>query len=57
MTASETIDKGIAESKDPATPFNASLEGNARRAIGIHEGGGIDRAAVTLDTSTTKRAK
>ena len=54
MTASGTIDKGIAGLKDPATPCNAKPEGNARRAIGIHEGEEVDRAAVALDTSTTK---
>ena len=48
--------------EDPAGLFNASLEGNARRAIDIHEGDKIDetafkaliRAAVALNTS--KRA-
>ncbi|MEA2936625.1 MAG: hypothetical protein QOC56_129 [Alphaproteobacteria bacterium] len=47
---------------DPARLFNASLEGNVRRAIDIHEGDKIDekalqaliRAAVALNTS--KRA-
>ncbi|MEA2906123.1 MAG: hypothetical protein QOI12_3510 [Alphaproteobacteria bacterium] len=47
---------------DPAGLFNASLEGNVRRAIDIHEGDKIDakalqaliRAAVALNTS--KRA-
>jgi hypothetical protein len=53
--------------KDPARLFNASLEGNARRAIDIHEGEEVEaaafkaliRAAVALNTSTTKpkRAK
>ncbi|MFL6765557.1 MAG: DUF1801 domain-containing protein, partial [Sphingomicrobium sp.] len=44
---------------DPAKLFNASLEGNTRRAIDIHEGEEIDadafkaliRAAVALNTS------
>jgi hypothetical protein len=44
---------------DPSGIFNASLEGNARRAIDIHEGDKIDekalkaliRAAVALNTS------
>jgi len=44
---------------DPSGLFNASLEGNTRRAIDIHEGEKIDdkalkaliRAAVTLNTS------
>ena len=30
---------------DPARLFNASLEGNARRAIDIHEGQAVDAAA------------
>lgn len=30
---------------DPAGLFNASLDGNARRAIDIHEGGELDAAA------------
>jgi hypothetical protein len=34
-----------AELKDPAGLFNASLEGNARRAIDIHEGDTLDAAA------------
>ena len=45
--------------KDPAKLFNSSLEGNARRAIDIHEGEEVDagafkaliRAAVALNTS------
>jgi hypothetical protein len=45
--------------KDPAKLFNASLEGNTRRAIDIHEGEEVDadafkaliRAAVALNTS------
>ena len=48
--------------KDPAHLFNASLEGNARRAIDIHEGDKIDakafmaliRAAVALNKSRPK---
>lgn len=44
---------------DPAKLFNASLEGNARRAIDIHEGEQVDakafkaliRAAIDLNTS------
>jgi hypothetical protein len=44
---------------DPARLFNSSLEGNARRAIDIHEGDDIDekafksliRAAVALTTA------
>ena len=32
--------------KDPSRLFNSSLEGNTRRAIDIHEGGTVDRAAL-----------
>jgi hypothetical protein len=32
--------------KDPARLFNASLEGNTRRAIDVHEGDKIDEAAL-----------
>ena len=51
---------------DPAKLFNASLEGNARRAIDIREGEEVDatafkaliRAAIALNTSGAKaRAK
>ncbi|MBL6750843.1 MAG: DUF1801 domain-containing protein [Nevskia sp.] len=54
---------------DPARLFNASLEGNVRRAIDIHEGEQVDaeafkalvRAAVALNSSgakaRSKRAK
>jgi hypothetical protein len=52
--------------KDPAKLFNSSLDGNARRAIDIHEGEEIDaiafkaliRAAVAANSSArkTKRA-
>src|SRR3954447_5829991 len=53
-----TFMKG-ASLKDPARLFNSSLEGNARRAIDIHEGESIDasafkaliRQAVALNTS------
>ena len=53
-----TFFKG-ASLKDPARLFNASLEGNARRAIDLHEGEEIDeealkalvRAAVALNES------
>jgi hypothetical protein len=45
---------------DPSGLFNASLEGNTRRAIDLHEGDQIDekalqaliRAAVALNTSS-----
>jgi hypothetical protein len=45
--------------KDPAGLFNSSLDGNARRAIDIHEGEGLDepafkalvRQAVALNSS------
>jgi len=54
-----TFAKGAALD-DPSSLFNSSLEGNARRAIDIHEGDRIDekalkaliRAAVALNTST-----
>lgn len=56
-----TFAKG-ASLKDPARLFNSSLEGNARRAIDIHEGEMIDaeafkalvRAAAALNTSGAK---
>jgi hypothetical protein len=58
-----TFFKGAAL-KDPAKLFNASLDGNVRRAIDIHEGEEIDanafkaliRAAVALNTSGGKKA-
>src|SRR5918911_1602968 len=39
-----TFPKGAAL-KDPSGLFNSSLEGNARRAIDIHEGDKVDEAA------------
>jgi hypothetical protein len=39
-----TFAKG-ASLKDPAGLFNSSLDGNVRRAIDIHEGETVDRAA------------
>jgi hypothetical protein len=56
-----TFAKG-ASLEDPANLFNASLEGNVRRAIDIHEGDEIDaaafktliRAAAALNRSKTK---
>ncbi len=53
-----TFAKG-ASLEDPSGLFNASLEGNTRRAIDLHEGDKIDeealkeliRAAVALNTS------
>jgi hypothetical protein len=39
-----TFSKG-ASLEDPARLFNSSLEGNARRAIDIHEGEEVDEAA------------
>jgi hypothetical protein len=42
-----TFAKGAAL-KDPSRLFNSSLEGNVRRAIDIHEGDGIDEAALKL---------
>jgi len=59
-----TFAKG-ASLQDPSRLFNSSLEGNARRAIDIHEGDKIDdkalkaliRAAVALNTQNKpKRA-
>jgi hypothetical protein len=49
--------------KDPARLFNASLDGNARRAIDLREGEKIDekalealvRAAVALNESSARR--
>jgi hypothetical protein len=41
-----TFMKG-AQLKDPKRLFNSSLEGNARRAIDLHEGDQIDEAAFT----------
>ena len=59
-----TFAKG-ASLEDPSGLFNASLEGNTRRAIDIHEGDKIDekalqalvRAAVTRNTSSAARQK
>ena len=56
-----TFAKGAAL-KDPSRLFNASLEGNTRRAIDFHEGDKIDeaalktliRAAVALNQSKAK---
>jgi hypothetical protein len=56
-----TFPKG-ASLEDPAKLFNSSLDGNARRAIDIHEGEEVDagafkaliRAAVALNTSGGK---
>ncbi|ODV44282.1 hypothetical protein AWV79_10055 [Cupriavidus sp. UYMMa02A] len=57
-----TFAKG-ASLPDPARLFNASLEGNTRRAIDIHEGEDINekalttlvRAAVALNQSRSRR--
>ena len=59
-----TFAKG-ASLEDPSRLFNASLEGNMRRAIDIHEGEKINgkafktliRAAVTLNQSKNKSKK
>ena len=40
-----TFPRGAA-AKDPAGLFNASLDGNARRAIDIHDGDKVDAAAL-----------
>jgi len=57
-----TFAKG-ASLKDPSHLFNSSLEGNARRAIDLHEGEKIDvaafkaliRAAVALNGASVRR--
>jgi hypothetical protein len=57
-----TFAKGAALT-DPSGLFNASLEGNTRRAIDFHEGETVDaealktliRAAVTLNRSKPQR--
>jgi hypothetical protein len=59
-----TFAKG-ASLADPSGLFNASLEGNTRRAIDFHEGDAIDeealkaliRAAVALNTSVRATAR
>ena len=57
-----TFAKG-ASLEDPSGLFNASLEGNTRRAIDIHEGEKIDEKALqtliraTVDLNTTARIK
>ena len=56
-----TFAKG-ASLKDPSGLFNSSLEGNARRAIDLHEGDEVDgdafktliRAAVALNRSSAR---
>ena len=56
-----TFAKG-ASLKDPSGLFNSSLEGNARRAIDLHEGDDVDgdafktliRAAVALNRSSAR---
>ncbi|WP_242333917.1 MULTISPECIES: DUF1801 domain-containing protein [unclassified Anaeromyxobacter] len=62
-TVKLTFFKG-ASLKDPAKLFNSSLDGNARRAIDIHEGEEVDanafkaliRAAVALNGSGGKKS-
>jgi len=57
-----TFAKG-ASLPDPAGLFNASLDGNVRRAIDVHEGDTLDekalkaliRAAVALNTSSARK--
>jgi hypothetical protein len=59
-----TFAKG-ASLKDPSGLFNASLEGNVRRAIDFHEGDKVDeqalkaliRSAVALNRSFARRRK
>ena len=61
-TVKLTFAKG-ARLKDPAKLFNASLGGNARRAIDLHEGDNVDgaafksliRDAVALNTGARRR--
>ena len=56
-----TFSKG-AQLRDPSKLFNSSLEGNARRAIDLHEGDKVDdsafkaliRDAVALNTSARR---
>ena len=51
--------------EDPSGLFNASLEGNTRRAVDLHEGDRIDekalkaliRAAVELNTSSAAKRR
>ena len=58
-----TFAKG-ASLKDPARLFNASLDGNARRAIDIHEGEEVEesafktliRQAVALNSSARSKS-
>jgi hypothetical protein len=53
-----------AQLKDPRKLFNSSLEGNARRAIDLHDGDTVDEAAfkalireaVALNKSAAKRS-
>jgi hypothetical protein len=62
-TVKLTFFKG-ASLKDPARLFNSSLDGNARRAIDLHEGEELDaaafkaliRAAVALNTAGGKKS-
>ncbi len=57
-----TFAKGAALT-DPARLFNASLEGNARRAIDIHEGVEVDAAAFkalvrqAVDLNSSRKSK
>lgn len=59
-----TFAKG-ASLEDPKHIFNSSLEGNARRAIDIHEGDAVDeeafkellRAAIALNMSSRKTSR
>jgi hypothetical protein len=59
-----TFAKGAAL-KDPARLFNASLEGNVRRAIDVHEGDKVNeaalkaliRAAVALNLESKSKSK
>ncbi len=50
-----TFAKG-ASLEDPSGLFNASLDGNTRRAIDIHEGEEIDDAALTASSAPQWRS-
>ena len=50
-----TVAKG-ASLKDPARLFNASLDGNMRRAIDIHEGEEVDAAATFKGALCARRS-
>jgi hypothetical protein len=51
-----TFAKG-ASLKDPSRLFNASLEGNARRAIDVHDGEKIDGNTLAAKTDRRRRTE